>query len=49
MKYQVYNRQTQKVVGTYVNRKTALKKRDKADNEYGSYVHTIREVLTQEV
>ena len=44
MKYQVYNRKTQKIIGTYSNLKTARRKRDRADNDYGSYIHAIREI-----
>lgn len=44
MKFQVYNRTTGKVVGTYGTRERARKALDKADCIYGAYVHRIKEV-----
>ena len=37
MPYNLIDKQTGKVVGTYQKRSTAIKKRNDKDNDYGSY------------
>jgi hypothetical protein len=37
MPYNLIDKHTGKVVGTYKNRGTAIKKRNAKDNEYGGY------------
>lgn len=41
--YKVINRNTQSVVGTYKTKEAARKARDKKDNAYGAYVHSVVE------
>ena len=43
-RFQVVNIRTGEVVGTYGSRKRASTARDKKDNAYGGYAHTVREV-----
>ena len=40
--YVVINKATQEVVGTYKNKDQARRARDRKDNAYGAYVHTIK-------
>lgn len=42
--YQVINRMTNAVVGTYQTRSRARNAVDKKDNAYGAYIHFIKEV-----
>lgn len=44
MTYQVINRKTNTIVGTYSTKQRARNAVDKKDNAYGAYVHSIREV-----
>lgn len=44
MKFQVINRQTNKVVGTYSTSKRARMAADKKDNVYGAYIHSVKEI-----
>jgi len=44
MKYQVINRTTSQVVGTYSTKQRARNAVDKKDNAYGGYAHFIREI-----
>ena len=44
MKYQVFNRRTGEVIGTYASKQRARNTRDRKDSEYGAYAHAIREV-----
>lgn len=43
--FQVINRKTGFVVGTYSTKQRARNAVDKKDNEYGAYVHSIREAV----
>lgn len=45
--YQVIDRQTQEVKGTYKNRSTARNKADKLDNAYGAYRYCVKEILNK--
>lgn len=47
MKYVVVDRKTNEIVGTYKCVKKARRKRDKLDNEYGSYRYTVKEGVIQ--
>lgn len=40
--YQVINRNTQAIVGTYKTRNTARNAVDRKDAQYGAYVHLIK-------
>ena len=40
--YEVYNRNTKQVVGTYSSKQRARTAMDKKDNAYGAYVHGVR-------
>lgn len=42
--YQVIDRITGKIVGTYNNRRSAQNKRDKLDNQYGGYRYYVKAV-----
>lgn len=42
--FQVINTKTQQVVGTYSTKQRARNARDKKDNAYGAYVHSVREI-----
>lgn len=44
MKYQVIERGTDKVIGTYASRKRAQSKRDAMDNAWGGYHYYIKEI-----
>lgn len=44
MKYQVIDRQTGAVVGSFVNKTAARNKRDRLDLAYGAVRYTVREV-----
>lgn len=44
MKYQVIDRQTGEVKGTYKNRKTAYSRRDKLDLSYGAVRYTVKAI-----
>jgi hypothetical protein len=39
--YNVINRYTKAIVGTYKTRDTARKAVDRKDNQYGAYVHMV--------
>lgn len=41
--FNVINRKTGKIVGTYSSKQRARNARDKKDNEYGAYVHAVVE------
>lgn len=41
MKYQIINRRTGQIIGTYANKTRARNVLDKKDNEYGAYAHAI--------
>lgn len=43
-KYQVVDRQTQKIIGTYTSRNRARAVADRKDNEYGAYRYTVRKI-----
>ena len=43
--FQVIQRETGKVVGTYSTKLRAIHAMDKHDNNYGSYAHKIKEIL----
>lgn len=45
MRYLLINSKTGKTVGNFSTKERARRKRDKLDNEYGGYVHHIREVV----
>jgi hypothetical protein len=45
--YQVIDRQTQQVVGTYKNRAAASRRVDKLDNEYGSYRYFVKTIWAE--
>jgi hypothetical protein len=45
MRYQVYDRKTGDVVGTYETRRRATRRADRLDNEYGAYRYGVRPVL----
>ena len=44
MVYAIYERITNKIIGTYKNRTRANNKRDKLDNAYGSYHYGVKVV-----
>ena len=44
MKFQVIDRQTNQVMGTYASRKRARNKADRLDLEYGAYRYYVKQV-----
>lgn len=44
--YQVIDKQTSQILGTFKNRKTARNKADKLDNVYGAYRYYVKEVIS---
>ena len=44
--YQIIDKQTQQVKGTFKNRHTARNKADKLDNIYGGYRYYVKEVIS---
>ena len=42
--YQVIDRHTQSIIGTYKSRKRATNKADKLDNIYGAYRYKVKSV-----
>lgn len=43
--YEVFNKATGKVVGTCKSKAAARRSRDMNDMKYGSYIHSIREIV----
>lgn len=46
-RYVLINRRTEETVGRFNDLQRARRKRDKLDNEYGGYIHHIREIESQ--
>tara|TARA_R100000734_G_C3245744_1_gene48932 strand:- start:180 stop:338 length:159 start_codon:yes stop_codon:yes gene_type:complete len=44
VKYQVIFKQDKSIIGTYSTRKRANTKRNKLDNEYGSYAYSVQAI-----
>lgn len=44
MTYQIIDKQTGRIVGTYNNRIRARTRRDRLDNEYGAYRYIVKAV-----
>jgi hypothetical protein len=45
MRYLLINSKTNEKVGDFSTRQRASRKQDKLDNEYGGYIHHIKEVI----